>query len=202
MGRSCDLLFALAVFILLIHVHTYVSTVPNISNDEAALLAFKSHISYSPNNILATNWSSSSPVCTWIGITCNSRNHRVKTLDIYSMQLHGTIPPHLGNLSFLVSLDISDNTFYGELPEELAHLQRLKLINVTSNNFTGVIPSFLSLLPNLRIVLLSDNQFFGEVPSSLSNITKLQVLGIKGNFLVGEIPRELGDLRYMTFLYL
>ncbi|XP_016451484.2 uncharacterized protein LOC107776148 [Nicotiana tabacum] len=200
MDRSCNLLFALAVFILLHH-HTSMAKFPNISTDEAALLALKSHISSSdPNKILATNWSSSSPVCNWIGITCSSRHHRVAALDISSMQLHGTIPPHLGNLSFLVSLDISNNAFHGDLPEELAHLQRLKLINVTSNNFTGIIPSFLSLLPKLRFVYLSSNQFSGEIPSSISNLTKLEVLRIRENFLVGEIPRELGDLRCMTFL--
>uniref|UniRef100_M1ANR0 non-specific serine/threonine protein kinase n=1 Tax=Solanum tuberosum TaxID=4113 RepID=M1ANR0_SOLTU len=196
MGRSCDLLFALSVFILL---HTSLS----ISTDEAALLAFKSHISSSnPNNILATNWSSSTLVCTWIGITCTSPHHRVAALDISSMQLHGTISPHLGNLSFLVSLNISNNSFRGDLPKELAHLQRLKLIDVSSNNFTGAIPSFLSLLVDLCILCLSSNQFSGKIPSSLSNLTKLEVLKIKGNLLEGEIPRELGDLHYMTALNL
>ncbi|KAM3309260.1 putative LRR receptor-like serine/threonine-protein kinase [Capsicum chacoense] len=196
MDRSCNLLSALAILILL---HQNAS-LANISTDEAALLALKSHISSSPNNILATNWSSSSPVCSWIGVTCSSRHHRVTVLDISRMQLHGTIPPHLGNLSFLVSLDISDNTFHGALPEELAHLRRLKLINVTSNNFTGAIPSFLSLLPKLRSVYLPRNQFSGKIPSSISNITKLEVLILGSNFLEGEIPQEIGDLRYMALL--
>ncbi|PHT89796.1 hypothetical protein T459_04909 [Capsicum annuum] len=201
MGRSCNLLLPLAVFILLIHFHTSLSTVTNISTDEASLLSFKSHsISFGPNNILATNWSSSSPVCSWIGVTCSSRHHRVVALDISSMQLHGTIPPHLGNLSFLVSLNIKNNTFHGDLPEELAHLHRLKLIDVTNNNFTGAIPSFLGLLPNLRIMILSNNQFSGKIPSALSNLTKLEVLRVQRNFLHGEIPRELGDLRYTAFI--
>ncbi|XP_060177711.1 probable LRR receptor-like serine/threonine-protein kinase At3g47570 [Lycium barbarum] len=198
MDRSCYLLFALAVFILLHH-NTSLASVPNISTDEVALLALKSHIS-SPHNILQSSWSSSSPICSWIGITCGSHHNRVTALNISSMQLHGTIPPHLGNLSFLVSLDISNNTFHGDLPEELAHLQRLKLINVASNNLTGSIPSFLSLLPNLQHMYLSMNQFWGEIPSSLSNLTKLEVLRINRNFLKGEIRREIGDLRYLKFL--
>ncbi|KAK4718319.1 hypothetical protein R3W88_016657 [Solanum pinnatisectum] len=198
MGRSCIVLFGLAVFILL-HNQTSLATVPNISTDEAALFALKSHISSHPN-ILESNWSSFSPVCSWIGITCSSRHHRVTALDISSMQLHGTIPPHIGNLSFLVSLRISYNAFHGNLPAELAHLKRLKLINVRSNNFTGAIPSFLSLLPNLRTVSLWSNQFSGKIPSSLFNLTKLQVLSLQSNFLVGEIPREIGDLRYLTVL--
>ncbi|XP_059281062.1 probable LRR receptor-like serine/threonine-protein kinase At3g47570 [Lycium ferocissimum] len=148
MGRSCDFLFALAILMLLHH-HTSLATVPTISTDEAALLVLKSHISSDPNNILARNWSSSAQ-CSWIGITCNSRRNRVTALDISSMQLHGTIPPHLGNLSFLVSLNINNNTFRGDLLEELAHLQRLKSIDVTGNNFTGAILLSLSLLPNFR----------------------------------------------------
>ncbi|CAN4081854.1 unnamed protein product [Withania somnifera] len=202
MGGSCHLLFALAVFILLIHVRTSLSTVPDISTDKAALLAFKSRISFGPNNILATNWSSSNPVCTWIGITCASRHHRVAALNISSMQLHGTIPPRLGNLSFLVSLDISNNTFHGHLPEELAHLQRLKLIDVSRNNLTGAIPIFLSLLLDLRVMCLYSNQFSGKIPSSFSNLTKLEVLRLGWNFLEGDIPRELGYLPSMAALNL
>ncbi|KAH0664899.1 hypothetical protein KY285_026105 [Solanum tuberosum] len=198
MDRSCNLLFALAVFVLL---YTSLATVPNISTDEAALLALKSHISSHPNNILASNWSSSSPVCSWIGITCSSRHNRVTALDISSMQLHGTIPPHLGNLSFLVSLDISNNTFHGGLPKEMGHLQRLKLFDIRRNNFTGGIPSFLSLLPNLRYMYLTMNQFSGKIPPSLSNLTKLEVLSFQGNFLEGEIPRELEGL-YLSGNYL
>ncbi|KAK4706856.1 hypothetical protein R3W88_033573 [Solanum pinnatisectum] len=197
MARTCNLLFSLAVFITL---HRHTSSLANISTDKAALLSLKSHISFDPNNILARNWSSSSPVCSWIGITCSSRHHRVTALDISSMQLHGTIPPHLGNLSFLVSLNIHNNTFHGDFPKELAHLQRLKSISVTRNNFTGAILSYLSLLPNLHFVYLSMNQFSGEIPSSISNITKLEVLSMQSNFLEGEIPREFSDLRYLTFL--
>ena len=162
MGRSCNPLFALLIFILL---DISLSNVPNISTDEAALLELKSHISFSPNNILATNWSSSTPVCSWIGITCTSRHHRVTALDISNMQLHGTIPPHLGNLSFLVSLNIGKNRFHGNLPQELAHLQKLRLIDIANNNFTGAIPSFLSLLVDLRILHLWSNQFSGKIPS-------------------------------------
>ncbi|XP_015162645.1 probable LRR receptor-like serine/threonine-protein kinase At3g47570 [Solanum tuberosum] len=194
MGRSFILLF----FILL-HANTLLA---NISTDEASLLALKSHISSHSNNILASNWSSSVPVCSWIGITCSSRHHRVTALNISSMQLHGTIPPHLGNLSFLVSLNINNNTFHGDLPQELAHLQRLKFFYAKNNNFTGAIPSFLSLLPNLRFLYLSNNQFSGKIPSSLSNLTKLQVLSIQSNFFEGEIPQELGDLRYLIVLNL
>ncbi|KAH0657642.1 hypothetical protein KY289_026390 [Solanum tuberosum] len=197
MDTSYILLFAQISLFILLHNNT---SLANISTDEASLLALKSHISSHPNNILASNWSSSTPVCSWIGITCSSRHNRVTALDISSMQLHGTIPPHLGNLSFLSSLDISNNTFHGDLPQELARLQRLKVINVESNNFTGAIPSFLSLLPNLCFVYLSSNQFSGKIPTSLSNLTKLKELKLRRNPLEGEIPREISNLRNLTIL--
>nr|XP_009772557.1 PREDICTED: probable LRR receptor-like serine/threonine-protein kinase At3g47570 [Nicotiana sylvestris] len=189
---------SILMFVLL---HLFTASLAINPNDEAALLAFKSHISSSdPNNLLQSNWSVSSPVCSWIGITCSSRHHRVTALDISSMQLRGTIPPHLGNLSFLVSLDISNNSFRGDLPQELSLLLRLKLIDVTENNFSGPIPSVLSLLPNLRFLYLSSNKFSGEIPSSFSNLTNLQQLRVQRNSLQGKIPPEIGDLRYLTML--
>ncbi|KAM3376145.1 hypothetical protein P3S68_014859 [Capsicum galapagoense] len=224
MGRSCNLLFAVPVFILLHH-DTSLVLVPNICTDEAALLALKSHISYHRNNILARNWSSSTPICSWIGITCSTRHLRVTALDISRLELHGTIPPHLGNHSFLVSLRISNNSCYGELPVELAHLQRLKLISATGNNFA--IPSFLSLLPNLRSVVenteqlplrrdreigdlhyltildLQINQLTGSIPTSIFNITTIQNISLTERNLTGKLPITICDhLPNLEGLYL
>ncbi|KAK6797344.1 hypothetical protein RDI58_005046 [Solanum bulbocastanum] len=53
------------------------------------------------------------------------------------MEITGTIPPQLGNLSFLVSLDLRYNYFHGELPHELLHLRELREIDLSYNNFTG-----------------------------------------------------------------
>ncbi|PHT44766.1 hypothetical protein CQW23_13924 [Capsicum baccatum] len=211
MGRSCNLLFALAVFILLHH-DTSLVLVPNICTDEAALLALKSHISYHRNNILARNWSSSTPICSWIGITCSTLHLRVTALDISRLELHGTIPPHLGNHSFLVSLRISNNSCYGELPVELGHLQRLKLISVTGNNFA--IPSFLKQLPlrrdreigdlhYLTILDLQINQLTGSIPTSIFNITTMQNIALTESNLTGKLPKTICDhLPNMEGLYL
>lgn len=91
----------------------------DISTDQSALLALQSQVDPSPDNLLARNWSSDTPVCNWVGVTCNSRHQRVAALNISNMDLSGKVPPRLGNLSFLVSLDISGNMFKGDLPEEM-----------------------------------------------------------------------------------
>ncbi|XP_060195206.1 probable LRR receptor-like serine/threonine-protein kinase At3g47570 [Lycium barbarum] len=173
----------------------------NSTTDQTVLLALQSQASlYDSHNVLTRNWSSFTPVCSWIGVTCGPRHQRVTALNLSSMNLNGMVPPQLGNLSFLISLDIRNNTFHGSLPEELARLRRLKMINVMNNNFTGAIPSFFGLLPNLHSLYLSFNQFSGNIPPSLFNITKLKELRLRGNFLGGEIPQEISSLCCLNFI--
>ncbi|KAK8972084.1 hypothetical protein V6N11_061892 [Hibiscus sabdariffa] len=110
---------------------------PNISTDQSALLALKSHITHDPHNLLATNWSTSTSVCNWIGVTCGSRHRRIIALDLSSMDLTGTIPSQLGNLSFLALLNIRNNSFHGSLPIELTNLHRLRHLNFASCDFSS-----------------------------------------------------------------
>ncbi|XP_015158536.1 probable LRR receptor-like serine/threonine-protein kinase At3g47570 [Solanum tuberosum] len=192
MEKAC---IHLAVVLLLLQQMSTCLSIVNITTDQTALLVLQSQISlYNPHSVLARNWSTSTPVCSWIGVTCSLRHQRITALNLSSMNLKGMVPPQLGNLSFLISLDIRNNNFHGTLPEELAHLRRLKMINAMNNNFTGAIPSFFGLLPNLHSLYLSFNQFAGNIPLSLFNITKLKYLRLRGNFLGGEIPQEISSL--------
>ncbi|KAK2983463.1 hypothetical protein RJ640_024459 [Escallonia rubra] len=126
---------AALVFFALIMSFSAVSAVTNITSDEHALLSLKSPL---------TNWSSSvTHVCNWTGVICN-RYGRVAALDLSNMGLLGTIPPSMGNLSFLVSLDFSNNSFSGNIPKEMAHLRRIKEINLSFNDFSGGLPTYYS----------------------------------------------------------
>ncbi|XP_022717861.1 receptor-like protein kinase [Durio zibethinus] len=87
------------------------------------------------------------------------------------MGLNGTIPPHLGNLSFLACLDISNNSFHGSIPIELSNLCRLKYINFGQNNFSGEIPSWFGSFTILRSLFLYSNNFNGAAPSSLGYLS-------------------------------
>ncbi|KAG2722414.1 hypothetical protein I3760_02G127700 [Carya illinoinensis] len=66
------------------------------------------------------------------------------------MNLTGSIPPHLGNLSFLAFLHARNNSFHGSLPNELACLRQLKSISFGSDNLEGQIPPWLGSLSNLQ----------------------------------------------------
>ncbi|XP_021812002.1 probable LRR receptor-like serine/threonine-protein kinase At3g47570 [Prunus avium] len=173
----------------------------NITTDQSALLALKSHITSDPHNILV-NWSTTTSVCNWVGITCGARHLRVASLNLSYMGFTGTIPPHLGNLSFLVALSFNNNSFHGTLPYELSYLHRLKLVSFGYNNFVGSIPSWFGAFPKLQGFYLYGNQFSGSIPTTIFNLSTLRVIVLSGNQLSGGIPREIGNLTMLNEIYL
>ncbi|XLQ99467.1 hypothetical protein S83_065666 [Arachis hypogaea] len=94
------------------------SLATNILGNEThviALLQFKESISNDPYGVLSS-WNTSSHFCNWHGITCSIKHQRVQQLSLQQCQLHGTISPYIGNLSFLRTLNLASNSFYGEIP--------------------------------------------------------------------------------------
>ncbi|OMO73209.1 hypothetical protein COLO4_27215 [Corchorus olitorius] len=165
---------------------SYAMIVRNLSTDQHALVEVKGLIS-DPHNILANNWTDTNSVCNWIGVSCAIKHRRVRGLNLPNMNLAGTIPPHLGNLSFLASLNLSANNFHGHLPKELGHLSRLKLIDLSFNFFNAEVPSWFGRLDQvLHLALetiISQNQLSGFIPRSVGNLTRLNSLYIGGNSL-------------------
>ncbi|XP_027152042.1 receptor-like protein 12 [Coffea eugenioides] len=168
-------------------------------HDLDALLAFKAAIS-DPQNILQINWSTSTSVCNWIGITCNRRHRRVAAIQLPKMGLVGTIPPQLGNLSFLVWLDLENNSFHGNLPTQMVHLRRLKHINLAFNSFDGEFPSWLGALSRLRYLSFRNNIISGSLPTTLSNATMLETIRLGTNLITGNLPQDWSALQNLEFL--
>ncbi|CAL2237833.1 unnamed protein product [Prunus armeniaca] len=204
MERSCFLLsitFLLVLRLQYSSIGTAGAAQTNITTDQSALLALKSHIPSDPHNILV-NWSTTTSVCNWVGVTCGTRHLRVSVLNLSYMGLSGTIPPPLGNLSFLVELDLRNNSFHGTLPRELSYLHRLKFINFGYNNFMGSIPSWFGSFPKLQNFSLYGNQFSGSIPTTIFNLSTLQLLDLGANKLSGAIPREIGNLTMLKAIRL
>ncbi|KAJ0016839.1 hypothetical protein Pint_11716 [Pistacia integerrima] len=99
-----------------------------------------------------------------------------------------TLPPQLGNLSFLATLVIKNNSFYGSLPEDLAHLHRLKYLSF------GVIPKEIRILTQLKRLLLNNNKLQGEIPKELGSLSELEILSLANNSLMGTIPSLIFNL--------
>ncbi|KAJ7959621.1 Receptor-like protein kinase [Quillaja saponaria] len=168
----------------------------NFTTDQSALIALKSSIILeNPHNLLSNNWTTSSSICTWVGITCGTRHQRVKVLNLTMMGFSAIIPPQMGNLSFLVNLDLAGNNFHGHLPQELAMLRRLKLINLSYNMFSGEIPTWImGGLPKLQHLDLRRNNFSGFIQLFPDNLTNLETLVWNDNLVEGKIPPQIGFL--------
>ncbi|PQP97530.1 putative LRR receptor-like serine/threonine-protein kinase [Prunus yedoensis var. nudiflora] len=180
MERSC---FLLSITFLLVLQLQYSSlgivgaAQTNITTDQSALLALKAHVTSDPHNILV-NWSTTTSVCNWAGIVCGARHLRVASLNLSYMDLTGTIPPYLGNLSFLVELDLGNNSFHDTLPHELSYLRRLKFISFKFNNFIGYIPSWFGSFSKLQSINLRGNQFSGSLLTIIFNLSALQYIDL------------------------
>lgn len=195
--------------------------------DQSALLVVKSYLDLGSRNILENNWSSTVNVCNWMGVTCNSHHERVTILNLHDMGLRGTIPPQIGNLSFLVHLNLSNNDFHGRLPNELGHLRRLQYLDVQENYFKGRIPysifNISSLkrisfyrnnfsgslpvdicdhLPKLELLSFDSNDLDGPIPSTISKCSQLRRLSLRANRFTGGIPREIGNFTMLNYLTL
>jgi uncharacterized protein (TIGR02145 family) len=146
-----------------------------------------------------TNWLSA-PLTTWFGITME--NDRVKTIDLSSNNLTGTLPQELGYLTELKELTLDYNQISGNIPSETGSLSNLERLYLKSNQLSGSIPSTLGQLGNLILLNLSVNELSGALPPELGSLQNLIEMVLFENQLTGAIPPHLGNLQNLEILYL
>lgn len=191
MAKACLSILAEA-FLVYYFTFGIAHAVTNVGRDQLALLALKAHVTNDPLNVLASNWSTNTSVCNWFGVTCSPRHRRVTALNLAYMGLLGTIPPELGNLSFLSLLNVTNNSFSGTLPIQLSNLRRLKYLSFRSNNFSSIeTPPWLDSFPKLEHLYLDGNSFIGTIPPSICNISSLLTLDLSFNQLQGHVPSSI-----------
>ena len=100
----------------------------------------------------------------------------------------------MGNLINLKSLEIVSNQLTGSIPKELDSLINLKLLNLRGNHLTGTIPDEVGNLTNLKSLNLGFNQLTGTIPEQLGSLNNLKSLSISRNQLTGCIPNGLQDV--------
>ena len=140
------------------------------------------------------NWSASTPIKDWDGVTVGGTPARVVGLSVNSRELDGTVPAELGDLTGLRRLHLFENRLSGPIPAELGMLADLQALDLGENRLTGQIPVDLARLSNLQSLDLSDNRLTGQIPSQLGRLAELQDLLLQDNELTGAIPSQLGDL--------
>ena len=126
-------------------------------------------------NGASLNWSADVRIDRWERIKIGGFPGRVTELRLSGLELNGTIPPKLGNLTELRILNLGNNSLTGSIPPELGSLSNLSHVYLNTNRLTGEIPSQISDLWNLREMWLQDNTLTGEIPVALSELHGLRV---------------------------
>ena len=148
------------------------------------------------------DWSSSTPIGQWEGVTVGGTPKRVQALDLEEKGLTGTLPAELGQLTGLVNFDLSENTLRGPIPTSFGDLTNLRSLTIEYNQLDGAIPAELAQLTQLTNLSLTGNRLTGAVPAWLGNLTRLTGLDLAENRLTGGIPVELGRLSALGYLSL
>ena len=144
-------------------------------------------------NGASLNWSADVRIDRWERIKIGGFPGRVTELRLSGLELNGTIPPELGNLTELRILNLGNNSLTGSIAPELGSLSNLSHVYLNTNRLTGEIPSQISDLWNLREMWLQDNTLTGEIPVALSELHGLEYLYLQGNEFKGCIPKALAD---------
>ncbi|KAB2622250.1 LRR receptor-like serine/threonine-protein kinase [Pyrus ussuriensis x Pyrus communis] len=147
-----------------------------------------------------SSWNDSVHFCTWVGVTCNHSTKRVLNLNLPDQNLAGSLPPSIGNLSYLTSINLGSNSFRGEIPQEIGRLQSLHVLNLSHNSFSGKIPTNLSQCTQLKTLEFRYNELTGSIPKQLSSLLKLKRLVLYTNNLTGTIPSWIGNFSSLRLL--
>ncbi len=169
---------------------------PGLVADCSVLLAARDTLA----GTATLNWSASTPLTSWEGVSVSGTPSRVTALDLLLRSLTGTIPAGLASLSQLEELHLNQNQLTGSIPVELAQLSNLTSLNLIANDLTGSIPVELGQLSDLESLNLGANQLTGSIPVELGQLSNLTSLNLRGNQLGGGIPAELGQLSNLTRL--
>ena len=155
------------------------------------------------NNGASTAWFGGSSVCQWPAsdyLSCNGQ--QVDYIDLWAVDLYGTIPHEIGLLTALRHVNVEVNYLTGTIPTQLGQLTALTYLSLYANILQGKIPTQLGRLTRLKDLVLSMNSLTGTIPTHLGRLTTLTNLYLSQNDLTGTIPLALTQLINLEDLWL
>ncbi|XP_075514813.1 LRR receptor-like serine/threonine-protein kinase HSL2 [Primulina tabacum] len=198
-NRILLLFFTLAVFLI-----CFIHTADSYNRDAAILLRVKNSQLHDPLRKLE-DWvgSARNAPCSWTGISCDSQNLSVVSIELTDVSVSGNFPADFCRISTLRNMDVSSNNLGGSIDSDSISLcSHLFSLNLSWNCFVGVLPEFPVKFLNLTVLDLSFNNFSGEIPASFVNLPRLNFLSLGSNLLNGSIPDFLFNLTGLTQLVL
>ncbi|GMY35630.1 probable LRR receptor-like serine/threonine-protein kinase At2g24230 [Fagus crenata] len=124
----------------------------------------------------------------------------LKSLNLSSNQISGSLPSNIGNFGFLESLDLSSNNFSGEIPAAISSLVSLRVLKLNQNGFEYSIPFGIRSCHSLVTIDLSSNRLTGLLPDSFgAAFPKVKTLNLAGNEIYGR-DSDFSEMKSITSL--
>ena len=123
----------------------------------------------------------------WDHVRC-SEDKRVTRIQIGRLNLQGTLPATLHNLTQLQQLELQYNNISGPIPS-LNGLTNLRVFIASNNRFSAVPADFFAGMPQLQAVEIDNNPFEPwEIPQTLRNASVLQNFSANSANVRGTLP--------------
>nr|KYP53605.1 putative LRR receptor-like serine/threonine-protein kinase At2g24230 family [Cajanus cajan] len=124
----------------------------------------------------------------------------LKSLNLSSNQISGSLTNNIGNFGLLESFDLSSNNLSEEIPEALGSLLSLRVLKLDHNRFAHNIPSGILKCQSLVSIDLSSNQLNGTLPQGFgAAFPKLRVLNLSRNNMYGRVS-DISGLKSLVSL--
>lgn len=161
-----------------------------------------------PYSVFGNPWNFSNGINSnpcldnWQGVVCSAASNIVQ-ITLVDYQLSGFLSPDISQLTLLENLTITDNVeLVGTIPPSIGQLSQLRHLNFGGNQFTGHIPPEIGQLAKLQYLELYSLPLTGSIPPEIGRLTQLQFLALGQSFLSGTIPSEIGKLTLLQDLYI
>ncbi|BAT81287.1 hypothetical protein LR48_Vigan07g077700 [Vigna angularis] len=151
----------------------------NSQDDVSVMLALK-------NSLNPPGWTGPDP-CKWDQVRC-SEDKRVTRIQIGRLNLQGTLPATIQNLTQLEQLELQYNNISGPIPS-LNGLTNLRVFIASNNRFSAVPADFFAGMSQLQAVEIDNNPFEPwEIPQTLRNASVLQNFSANSANVRGTLP--------------
>ncbi|WVZ77548.1 hypothetical protein U9M48_025405 [Paspalum notatum var. saurae] len=134
----------------------------------------------------------------WQGVTCSGAG--VTEIELPGIGLNGSLGYELSNLFSLKTLDLSSNNLHGSIPYQLP--PNLTYLNLGSNNFSGNLPYSISNMASIEYLNLSHNSLSQQLGDLFGSLNSLSELDLSFNKLTGDLPNSIGSLSNLSSLYM
>jgi hypothetical protein len=106
----------------------------------------------------STKWLSDVNECNWYGIKCDKTTFQIRTINLNTNNVWGSIPSEISQLRAVSSISLSNNQLSGTIPIEIVSPPTIEHVTLSNNRMIGSISSYLvSSTSKLQTIKFDDN---------------------------------------------